>query len=284
MNRNIRLLTIGILLAAMLMACAPQATATPESHNHASIPEVSITAQDLSFAVPPQVQAGLVTIKFQNQGKGNHHAQLARLNDGVTLEQLQGAIQQSPNALFGMVSMEGGPGVTPPGRGLEVMVDLTPGQYIVFDVLSGEDGTPNVAKGMLAPFEVTKSDQPATAEALDPDVTVQMKDFLFEMPEQVAAGEQIWEIKNLGPLPHEISLVKLADGKTPEDVAAWFHSHQGPPPFQGVGGFQGIATGKSGWLKLNLTPGTYVATCVIPEQHSGKTHLELGMIKTFTVK
>jgi hypothetical protein len=282
MNHNLRLLTTIVVLAAMLMACAPQPAATPAPT--VAIPEVNITAQDLSFDVPSQIQAGLVAIKFQNQGKANHHAQLARLNDDVTLEQLQGAMKNSPNALFGMTSMEGGPGVTAPGQGLEVMVDLVAGQYIVFDILPGEDGTPNVAKGMLAPFEVTAVSQPATAEALDPDVTVQMKDFLFEMPVEVAAGEQVWEIKNLGPLPHEISLVKLADGKTPEDVTAWFQTHQGPPPFRGVGGFQGIATGKSGWIKLNLTPGTYVATCVIPEQHSGKTHLELGMIKVFTVK
>jgi hypothetical protein len=282
MKRNIRLFTAIVALASMLIACAPQAAATPEPG--AAIPEVDIAAKDLAFDVPRQVQAGLVTINFQNQGKANHHAQLARLNDGVTLEQLQGAMKKSPNAIFGMTSMEGGPGVTAPGQGLEVMVDLVPGQYIVFDILPGEDGAPNIAKGMLAPFEVISADQPATGEALDPAVTVQMKDFLFEMPEQVSAGEQVWEIKNLGPLPHEISLVKLNDGKTTEDVTAWFQNHQGPPPFRGVGGFQGISTGKSGWIKLNLTPGTYVATCVIPEQHSGKTHLELGMVKTFTVK
>jgi hypothetical protein len=35
---------------------------------------------------------------------------------------------------------------------------------------------------------------------------------------------------------------------------------------------------------IDFTAGTYVLTCFIPDQKTGKTHLELGMVQSFEVK
>ena len=50
-----------------------------------------------------------------------------------------------------------------------------------------------------------------------------------------------------------------------------------------VGGFEPIQAGDRGWLMLNLTPGTYVALCFVPDPETGKAHADLGMIQSFDV-
>jgi len=59
----------------------------------------------------------------------------------------------------------------------------------------------------------------------------------------------------------------------------------GPPPFEDMGGMNGLSKGESGWAVLNLTPGNWVALCAIPDQSGSlKPHVDLGMIKAFTVQ
>jgi hypothetical protein len=84
--------------------------------------------------------------------------------------------------------------------------------------------------------------------------------------------------------PHELVVVKLAEGKTVDDVKAWYRAPSGPPPFEAVGGINGLSTGGTGFMTLDLQPGAYAAICVIPEPASGVAHLHLGMVKAFTVQ
>jgi len=116
------------------------------------------------------------------------------------------------------------------------------------------------------------------------EAAVEMDDFSFVLPSEIKTGPQVWQINNRGQQPHEISLIKLAEGKTMADVAAFMAAPNGPPPFSSAGGLQTIDPGESGWLHLNLTPGEYVAQCHIPEPTSGKPHTELGMVASFSVK
>jgi hypothetical protein len=57
----------------------------------------------------------------------------------------------------------------------------------------------------------------------------------------------------------------------------------GPPPFEAVGGIESFSAGGSGYMTLDLQPGTYVAICNVPDPASGISHAQLGMIKQFTV-
>jgi hypothetical protein len=147
------------------------------------------------------------------------------------------------------------------------------------------DGQPHVAKGMQTQLTVSA---PAGAEGAEPkyDFEIVEKDFTFDVPE-VKAGEHTVEFKNIGPSPHEATLYKVADGKTPEDVQKFLAdpaAATGPPPFTSAGGGAAIMPNAATFPTIDFTPGTYVATCFIPDQKTGKPHIQLGMFKAFEVK
>ncbi|MBE7555936.1 MAG: hypothetical protein HS126_33195 [Anaerolineales bacterium] len=279
-------ITLAILaLAIALSACGAAIASTPAGSG-AAIPEITIKAFDYSFAVPDQLEAGLVKINLVNDGQELHHAQIARLNEGITLEQFQTALQQDPEAAFPLITFVGGPGVVDPGRQAQVTVELSPGQYVLLCFLPSHDGVPHLAKGMLKPIEVvahTDHDHPDVSEP-KADAMVKLLDFSFVLPSEIKAGEQLWQVVNEGSQPHEVLIIKLAEGKTMADLQAFVQTYEGVPPYANLGGFQAITPGESGWLHLNLEPGNYVAICYVPDPASGHAHAELGMVIPFTVK
>jgi len=121
-------------------------------------------------------------------------------------------------------------------------------------------------------------------EAAPEDATTfTMKDFAFEMPGTLPAGKATYKVVNAGPQPHELGVLKLAPGKTDEDVLAWDSAPSGPPPFESVGGINAFSADGSGYMTLDLAPGEYLAVCHIPDPVSGVAHLHLGMTRHFTV-
>lgn len=265
-----------LLVAAILSACASLAPAVQPA-------QLTIVAKDFAYELPAQIDAGLTTITLKNEGAEPHHAQFARVNDDVSNEQIMAALQQGPDAALPLVTLPGGPAVIPPGQSTEVTIDLTPGRYIVLCLVPSHDGVPHAAKGMVSMAEVVERGGRAAA-APQADLTVTLHDFSFDLPEQIKAGQQVWKVVNQGPQPHEIALIKLADGKTMDDVMAWMGDPMGPPPFADAGGMQGLSAGSTGYFHVDLTPGAYVALCHIPDPHTGKAHEELGMVKPFVVQ
>jgi hypothetical protein len=105
-----------------------------------------------------------------------------------------------------------------------------------------------------------------------------MKDFT-QMPPQIKAGRFT---EGGHPSASRDGPYKLA-GKTLDDVRAFMQSPSGPPPFEDAGGMQALDAGKTGWLTLDLEPGTYVALCFVPDPASGTAHMDMGMIVPFSV-
>jgi plastocyanin len=259
-------------------AVSPPSGGTPG----APIPNISVVGRDFSFDAPDTVPSGAVSITFTNEGAEPHHGQIFRLNDGVTQEQLFAAFMESEGAALALGTLHGGPGTIGRGGRAEVVQDLPTGQYLFLCFIAGADDVPHIAKGMVKPFTVTASATPAAPPAADGEA--EMFDFAFRLPE-FRAGPSVVEVVNLGPQYHEMNLLKLAEGKELADVFAFFAGQvQGPPPFSGAGGMQGLEVNGAGWVKLDLTPGNYVAICNIPDPETGKSHAELGMVSVFTVQ
>lgn len=273
---------VVLLMGVILAACSSAAASTMTSATN--IPQITIKATDYAFEAPAKVEAGLVSINLTNDGKEPHHVQLARLNDNVTMDQFQAALQQSPEAAFPLVTFAGGVGVIDPGDKQQVTVELTPGQYVLLCFVASHDGMPHLAKGMMATLEVVKGDKPASKPEIKADTTIKLLDFSFAMPAEVKAGQQVWKVVNDGKQVHEIAIIKLAEGKTMEDVANFMQSMKGEPPFADAGGLQAIDPGDTGWVNLNLQPGNYVAMCHVPDPATGHAHMEMGMVMPFTVK
>ena len=69
-----------------------------------------------------------------------------------------------------------------------------------------------------------------------------------------------WENGEGHPATLIPSFMKLAPGKTVDDVKAALQSQSGgPPPAEFVGGAGALAPGSSAWLKMSLEPDSYVA-------------------------
>ena len=111
-----------------------------------------------------------------------------------------------------------------------------------------------------------------------------MKDFSFDMPDVLPAGTATYEVVNVGPQMHELNVLRLSGGKTVEDVLAWEQAHAGPPPFELAGGMNAFSPTGSGYLTLDLQPGTYAAICDIRDPSTGVPHSHLGMLKQFIVQ
>ena len=284
-----RVALIALLLGGLLAACGDDddggdgATATTAAG--AETPTLAVAANEYSFTTASSVKAGYVNVELKNQGKEDHQAQLLRINDGVTPQQLQEASTDTTGEkLLGLTTITGGVNGIAGGATQSAVTKLDPGSYLMLCFIPAPDGQPHVAKGMQAQLTVAA---PAV-ESAEPeyDLEVVGKDFTFDVPE-VEAGEQTVEFKNEGPQPHEATLYKLADGKTAADAQKFLADPAaagGPPPFTGAGGGAAIMPKAATFPTIDFTPGTYVLTCFLPDPSTKKPHVQLGMFKEFTVK
>jgi hypothetical protein len=264
---------------------AAAALASPSAAVNSRV--VSFDATEYSYTLPDTLSAGQVTLSMRNVGKEAHHAQLLKLNTGVTIDQFTSALQQGEGLALALVSFTGGPGALDPGpNSEEVTLDLQPGTYVVVCFIAGTDGIPHVGKGMLKPLQVTPAASGTAATPPNAPVTVTLRDFAFDTPaDPLPSGRNTWRINNAGPQPHEIQVARLGAGKTIDDILSFFSTPpSGPPAFQSVGGFQGVDANGSGWLTLDLPAGDYGFYCAIPDPNTGKRHLEEGMLKHITVR
>jgi hypothetical protein len=92
------------------------------------------------------------------------------------------------------------------------------------------------------------------------------------------------QVTNQGSQPHEMDMLKLMSGKTMKDALAFVQKPAGSPPFEDAGGMGALNPGMSGWVKLNLTSGNYVALCFVPDRTTGTPHFALGMITSLSVQ
>ena len=286
-------------VAAFLVLPRPDATIPTEA---ATIPTVTIGGTEYSFTTPESFPGGLVRLNFVNSGEEMHHAQMLRLNNGVTFEQFQSTFQEVMQAvpiegdaaflrIEEIAAFAGGPPTTAPGRANEVVQDLEPGNYVVLCFVADPEGIPHVAKGMMAQFIVTAApaEQPPPPRA---QTTVEFGDFAFVNVPDFAGGKTTLEVINRGEQPHEMAVFRLVGISA--DQALEFLSAPPPPPeeapppgplpFEAAGGIQVIMPGETAWTTLDLSQGEYVIVCFVTSPlHEDAPHVALGMFHAFTV-
>jgi hypothetical protein len=283
-------LIFSAILTIVLAACGGQSAAststTPTTAAQQSIPSVTIKAMDFSFDQPKTIPAGLVDLTFVNNGAQPHQIQLVRINDG-NFEAFASALKKNgpiPSTLQ-LVTGAGGANTIDPGGKQEVILNLSQGEYASICFVSGSDNVPHFMKGMLQHLTVTGSPNTSQTQP-QANTVITLKDFAIAVPTTVPAGVVTWKVTNDGPQLHEMDILKLHSGVTFEQFQKLLSSQSppsGPPPFDDAGGIAALQPGTSGWVKLNLQPGTYVAMCFVPDVKTGKPHFMLGMVSTFTV-
>jgi plastocyanin len=266
-------------------SAAASESAAPSGSGSAS-GDLQVEAKEYAFDLPASATAGPTHLTLNNTGKELHQAQIARLNDGATLEQFTAAIQNpDPSAALGLVTLVGGPTSVQPGQSGSVDVDLKAGTHVFLCFISGADNVPHLAKGMIAPLEVTGTSTAGSLPTGDASLTLQ--DFSFTGIDSLTTGAHTISVTNNGPQPHEAGIVKLNEGVTVPDVIKMLgaaDAQSGPPPWTDVGGMAGITPGTTATFDMDLPAGQYAFVCFVPDAATGKPHVQLGMIAPLTIK
>jgi hypothetical protein len=252
---RLRMVAVLALAAMLTPSCGSSDSDAPSPEPPQ---EIRITVTDESFGVPDGLESEPVSLTLQNDGKQVHRAFFARLNQGVTEEDVRSALSKGPDALFPLLTLAGNMPEAKAGATSEIGMLFPEGDYIVID--------PEV-KGPppLQFFEVSAA---SGAEVEEPaaDSSVETGDFYFEISDP-SSGEAIVEITNVGEQSHEVGIGRGANGEG-EEVTTIF----APAP------------GGKMWASVTLQPGDYTLVCFLPDPKTGKPHVKLGMKKHFTVK
>jgi plastocyanin len=280
-------LCAGLAVAALLAGCTSDRhsaeVGSAEGTAAAHPATITVTASDFAYAAPDTVAAGATTIRLVNTGKELHQAQLIKLEEGKTLEDVARAMK-SGGPIPSWIKFVGGPNAVAPGQEGQASSMLAPGQYAYICFIPSPDGVMHAAKGMGRPFTVTAASTASANQQPSGDLTIKLVDYDFQPSESLKPGRQTIVVENAGPQPHELVLLRLTPGKKVEDFATWSETGmKGAPPAEPLGGVTLLDPGAWGSFTANLTPGNYGLICYFPDAKDGKPHLAHGMMKTIKV-
>lgn len=277
--------------AAAMLACGGGGEKAPNDSSAAAAAAtpnvVTITAADFNFQAPDTIPAGWTEIRLVNQGPNLHHAQLIRLDQGKTYEDMMNAFKTAkptdPPPAWLLFS--GGPNAPTPSETAVLYQNLEPGNYAIVCFVDIPDHVPHIAKGMTKSLTVVPG--PAEAQAATvptADVTMQLVDYTFNITPALTAGKHVIRIENGAQQGHEVFIAKLDSGKTLADVQKWMDKMQGAPPAHAMGGVAFIAPGSYVLMPVDLPAGNYFLICFVPDAKDGKPHFMHGMSKEITIQ
>ena len=122
----------------------------------------------------------------------------------------------------------------------------------------------------------------ASAPAKPNVVRVTGEDFKFDAPDVIPAGLTEFRFLNKGAALHHLAILKLAGGKTIDDLRAAL-ANPGPPPswVKEFGGANAPVPGEESNATLTLTPGNYALICFV--DIGGPPHFAKGMVRALRV-
>jgi hypothetical protein len=290
------LLTVTLLVLATGSSTVATEGASPTSTSSRladlDYPELRLVATDEGAEAPREVAPGRYLVVLENRGTPGGPAafsdvQFIRLPPGITLEDLNEAFanQQAPIPdWFGDIDSAGGIDVAAGETGYAVL-NLEPGEWYV-GIGDTNPFTPLTVTGDAVATPVTLPDPSA-------DVTVELRDRVVDLPDQIPAGRTVWHATNVGHQPHFLTLVKTAKLLTVEQVQTLAGLPEGGTPPPGVPDpatvevlpveLRNLSPGREVWVEMDLAPGYYAALCSIADPATGLPHVLLGEVDVFTV-
>lgn len=270
--------TLLIALLVLSRALVAQQPATTNS--------IDFVAMDYAFRGPASVTAGMHSITLRNTGTRLHHVQLYRLEEGKRLSDLFPILYRN-KGIAGAPSWAvpaGGPSAALPGQTIRVRQALAPGRYAAICWIPAPDGQLHFMKGMMMEFEVVAPTGSARTAEPVANLRATLREYSVNFDAAPSAGRHTIRIENAGRQAHEFLLVRLAPGKSVDDVAHWSERGQeGASPVEEWSGVAGLRPGGVAWLDVNLRRGSYAIFCLSPDARDGRPHLLHGFRMTFTV-
>jgi uncharacterized cupredoxin-like copper-binding protein len=251
---------------------------------------LTITTRGMSYEISGDPHPGNIDITFDNPDDVAHEAQIVRLVDGKTADDLfsdlkSGGEEAASADLAGSPEdmTYGTPALLYGGEKTEVVSDtIEAGEYAVLCFLPGPDGMPHVAMGMIAGLTVAGDEVDSTPDA---DGTVSLADDGITLPDDFGSGT--YAVTNTGTTPHSFSVASL-DGSIDDlfsYVGGQFAQNQ---PIDGgpgslVGGVATLKPGQTAWLVIDLPAGHYGYVSTVQGDDPTDTDYSRGLHGEFTV-
>ena len=290
-----RIIAAPLALAALLAgasACAGTAQAGNPQHPAAGYQanKLAITTKGMGYTIKGSPRPGNIDITFDNPDSAAHEAQIVKLKDGKTIQDVLRDMQQGgEEAAAGDIAGNpeemnyGTPALLYGGERAEVVSDrMEPGTYGVVCFLPGPDGMPHVAMGMAAQFTVRGKETDRTPKS---DGTVELGDHGITVPDGFGSGT--YKVTNTGTTPHSFSVARL-DGSL-DDLFGYIGGQfaQNKPidggPGSLVGGVATLNPGQSAYLVVDLEPGHYGYVSTVQGQDPSDTDYARGLHGVFTI-
>jgi hypothetical protein len=275
---------------------------------------LSITTSDVgegrfNTEAPTSTEGGLVKVVFENAGKMPHEAQLLRVDEGHTVQEMVEIVTSEDDKTPEWIHPAGGVALTPPGQQGTTFINLPAGNYGVISLGAGgpEEGPPPATRGALAEFEVTEGQPGELPEASATIVAEDEGEHQDAAEGQDTGGNEDAEehehgFKATGLKPgrntvlfenrsdelHHAVMVPIIGDTTLEEVEGALASEgppEGPPPvdFENIV-ITSVLDGKTKEVtELELRAGRYALLCFISDREGGKPHVAEGMLEEVMV-
>lgn len=126
---------------------------------------------------------------------------------------------------------------------------------------------------------------PHVARMVEPPVvTVRARDFALSAPKSITQGPVTFRLVNDGRQMHQLSVLRLAKGKTIQDYVESIRRPVGPQQWVSeAGGPPAVEPGGTYEVTMNLEPGEYVLICSMPSRGERSPQVYKGMLSGLTV-
>ena len=269
--------------------------------------ELLIRQIDTGFEAPAEVAAGRYLLTVENASSMPFGgAGFIQAPEGMSAADVQAQFEEvnaffaaleagtppageDPTAFLYETLVVGGPGVGESGSIGQAVVDLPPGEYVIWN----EDFTSPT--GVVTVTGEAPADMPEPEAGVTVTAVAVEDHFDFQVEGEPVAGKQLMKFHNDSDQPHFLSLATSPTPLTDEQWHELLLLEEGgtPAPDSGlpnpeeVGEF-GSTTSQSQdqtmWWAVDLAPGNYGIFCFIPDPtQQGTPHSLAGMIGSFTV-
>lgn len=241
-----------------------------------------VVGRDTALEAPPSVGAGLVAVRFQNDGKVRRELVVRRIPAGRTPEEILSGPSGKPPALFAEWSF-GGPALGDSAADGTVTMELRPGRYVLVAYEVDGAGRPRADGLMWRAVSAMRTSVLISGRFPTPDVRARIKDSGLEITGLFQRGARTFNVRNASAHAHEFRVGRLRPGKTVDDVRRWSPAGNSERPFVQVGGTTPLSPSREAQTRLVLQPGDYVILCTLRHGRDGKPHHQTGMLEWFRV-
>jgi hypothetical protein len=279
-----KLLRIVVIALSLFTAGLAGVSAQDSKLAKEGLPELHVVITDTGLQAPTEADAGLTYVALDNQSSNEAVIIFATLPEGVTIQEVESDSAAGSSEWLYKTTFAGGPDAAA-GTQTAAVVNLTKGDWYIVNSQALSDEVPTALK-------VSGSNKDAKSGDVKSDLKITIKDNKFDFPDELDAGQQVWEVKNDDDTLHFISLMWSPVEVSADEVLTLYGLTEASPEsvdfskmaqIQQVGNLGFVSKDQIFWAEVNLQPGYYVALDILTDEGSDTPHAAQGAIDTFHV-